>query len=120
MTPEQAARQLAIVRIVMGGGFALMPGLAGRAWIGGDADSAGSKLLARAFGARDAAIGIGMLLALRDRGSAKPWALAGLISDLADFAATHSAGEEIPAGARTAVLAIASSAAGLGAWFLAT
>jgi hypothetical protein len=71
------ARELALWhargRQLLGAAFVLAPGLAGRAWIGSDARRRPVKVLARAFGARDLAIGLGAVIALA--GSSIPRAI---------------------------------------------
>ena len=58
MEPREAALLHARARIAVGAAFVLFPGLAGRMWIGSDAARRSVKVLARAFGARDLAIGL--------------------------------------------------------------
>ena len=66
------ARNLAVGlaggRIAIGVVSLLAPGLVGRAMLGPDGDSGGIRLLLRAVGGRDLALGIGVLAAL-DRGA---------------------------------------------------
>jgi hypothetical protein len=60
------ARGLALNRISFGIGLTLAPGLYARTWVGSDAAREDTtKVLARALGARDLALGAGGLLALR-------------------------------------------------------
>jgi hypothetical protein len=60
------ARGLAVNRIAYGVGLVLAPSLYARSWVGSDAAGKDTtKLLARALGARDLALGAGGLLALR-------------------------------------------------------
>src|ERR687894_511725 len=98
------ARELAVWhargRQLVGAAFVLAPGLAGRAWIAGDARRRPVKVLARAFGARDLAIGLGVVIAL-DRGApVRGWLEAGLLSDALDTCASLLAGDSIPPGVR--------------------
>ncbi len=95
-------------RFVFGVAFIAEPKLMERAWIGKQARLPGAQLLARAVGARDLALGIGGLQAVkRGDGSARPWMAAAAVCDLVDFGATMAAGPSIPRQARTGVLAIA-------------
>ena len=74
------------------------PGLAGRMWIGPDAARRPVKVLARAFGVRDLAIGLGVVIAL-DRGTpVRGWIEAGALSDVIDTCASLLAGGSIHAG----------------------
>ena len=68
MEPRELALLHACGRIAVGAAFVLFPGLAGRRWIGADAARRQVKVLARAFGVRDLAIGLGVVIAL-DRGA---------------------------------------------------
>ena len=98
MEPREAALLHARGRIAVGAAFVLFPGLAGRMWIGSDAARRPVKVLARAFGARDLAIGLGIVIAL-DRGTpVRGWIEAGVLSDALDTAASLLAGDSIPAG----------------------
>jgi hypothetical protein len=113
------ARALALTqargRIAVGAALVLVPGLAGGLWIGEDARRRSVKVAARALGARDLAIGLGVVIAL-DRGTpVRGWLEAGTLADIVDAAATVLAGDSIPSGARSKVLMIASGSAALGA-----
>jgi hypothetical protein len=95
-------------RFVFGVAFIVEPKLMEPAWIGKQARLPGARLLTRAVGARDLALGLGGLQALtRDDGSARPWLAAAAVCDAVDFGATWTAGRGIPRQARTGVLAIA-------------
>ena len=94
----------------------LAPGLAGRGWIGGDARRRPVKVLARAFGARDLAIGLGVAIAL-DRGTpVRGWIEAGLLSDALDTCASLLAGNSIPPGIRWPCVALGAGSAAAGAY----
>jgi hypothetical protein len=113
------ARELALWhargRQLVGAAFVLAPALAGRAWIGSDATRRPVKVLARAFGARDLAIGLGVVIAL-DRGApVRGWLEAGALSDSIDLAATLLAGNSIPPAIRWPCAALGASSAALGA-----
>jgi hypothetical protein len=87
------------------------PGLAGRSWIGGDALRPATKLVIRAFGGRDLALGLGVAIAL-DRGApVRGWLEGSALADVADFVATLLAGDSIPAGARKGVAVLAAGSA---------
>jgi hypothetical protein len=103
-------------RFLFGVAFIAEPKLMERAWIGKQARLPGAQLLARAVGARDLAVGLGGLQALRrGDGSARPWLAAGAVCDAVDFGATWTAGRGIPRQARNGVLAIAGASALLSA-----
>src|SRR5215211_2848639 len=99
---------MSLGRFVFGVAFIAEPRLMERAWIGKQARLPGAQLLARAVGARDLALGLGGLQALRrDDGSTRPWLAAAAVCDAVDFGATWTAGRAIPRDARNGVLAIA-------------
>jgi len=115
MEPRERALLHARGRIAVGAAFALFPGLAGRMWIGSDAARRPVKVLARAFGVRDLAIGLGVVIAL-DRGTpVRGWIEAGVLSDAVDTAASLLAGGSIPAAIRWPAIALGagSTAAGV-------
>jgi hypothetical protein len=101
---------ISLGRFVIGAAFIAEPKLMDRAWIGKQARLPGAQLLARAVGARDLALGLGGLQALRrNDGSARPWLAAAAVCDAVDFGATWAAGRGIPRQARSGVLAIAGA-----------
>lgn len=115
MEPRDAALMHARGRIAVGAAFVLFPGLAGRMWIGSDAVRRPVKVLARAFGVRDLAIGLGIVIAL-DRGTpVRGWIEAGALSDAIDTAASLLAGSSIPPAIRWPCVALGagSTAAGV-------
>jgi hypothetical protein len=115
MEPRDLALSQARGRIAVGAAFVLAPGLAGRLWIGEEAKRPAAKVLARAFGGRDLAIGLGVAIAL-DRGApVRGWLEAGTLSDALDFLATLLAGDALPEQARRAALLIGGGSAVLGA-----
>src|SRR5918999_5911730 len=102
-------RDLAIVqahgRIAVGLAFALAPGLVGRLWVGRDARTPGARVLGRAFGARDLALGLGVVIAL-DRGApVRGWLEASALSDAADFTAGLLGPRALPPPPRPPLLA---------------
>jgi hypothetical protein len=101
--------------MLVGAAFVLAPGLAGRRWIADDAKRRPVKVLARAFGARDLALGLGVVLAL-DRGApVRGWIEAGVLSDAIDTYASLLAGSSIPPAVRWPCVALGagSTAAGI-------
>ena len=99
---------ISLGRFAFGVAFIAEPKLMERAWIGKQARLPGAQLLARAVGARDLALGIGGLQAVkRDDGSARPWLATAAVCDVVDFGATWAAGRTIPRQGRIGVLAIA-------------
>ena len=113
-TRQKLARGLAINRISFGGGLILAPGRYARTWVGTDAARQDpTKLLARALGARDLALGASGLLALRagDANRTRRWFAAQGMTDAVDFVATLAARDvPLPARAFAAVMAAGSTA----------
>jgi hypothetical protein len=84
---HQIARALAALRIVTGGLLLVAPGVPARLWLGERGDPS-VKLLARAMGARDLALGVGALRALTTGEPAMPWVAGGAASDATDALAS--------------------------------
>jgi hypothetical protein len=105
---QTAARMFAAGRVLIGATLFAAPDLAAVPWVGDDARTAGARVIVRALGARDAALGLGTLAAAGDAAQLRRWLLASSASDAGDFVATL-AGPRSPA--RTTVLAIAAAAA---------
>ena len=84
------ARDLAVGlsggRIAIGVASLLAPGLVGRAMIGPDGDAGGTRLLLRVVGARDLALGIGVLAALDRDTRVQGWLRASAVVDGLDAA----------------------------------
>ena len=65
MEPRKLAELLSVGRVALGASMVIAPTLVGRLLLGRPGASGGAQLLTRAFGARDVAIGAGLLAALR-------------------------------------------------------
>lgn len=116
MEPRELALWHARGRQFVGAAFVLAPGLAGSAWIAGDARRRPVKVLARAFGARDLAIGLGIAIAL-DRGTpVRGWLEGAALSDGIDTAASLLAGSSIPPAIRWPCVALGAGSAAMAAW----
>ena len=76
------------IRTGVGAGLVAAPGFAGRVWVGPGADGPGSKVFARAIGARDLLLGLRTMTAVRDDREAKQWMASGYAAGVADVAAT--------------------------------
>jgi len=107
------ARQLAtingIARCVVGGAALALPRLPLAPWVGEAGGQEAVRLLARALGGRDVALGIGVLLALRHDAPVRGWVEAGGLADAGDVLVTLAALKELPRGGRWVVLAAASA-----------
>ena len=115
MEPRDRALLHARLRIGVGAAFVLLPGIAGRMWIGSDASRRPVKVLARAFGARDLAIGLGVVIAL-DRGTpVRGWIEAAALSDAIDTCASLLAGSSIRPALRWPAIAVGATSLAAGA-----
>lgn len=94
-------------------GIALMlsPQKFGRRWIGADADGAGARTAVRATGARNAALGLGLLMAYRRGRPVRGWLEAAALTDAADVVSTVIAFRRLPALGRVITLVTAGGAA---------
>lgn len=104
---------LALGRLVLGGALLAAPRTAvGAGWVGADAAHKPTVgLLLRAVGARDIALALGALLALRGGDRLRPWLIGGAIADTTDLASTLGAGAAVPKQGRIAVALVAGTAA---------
>ncbi len=99
-------------RVGIGVSAIAAPTLMARPWIGGDARSSGSRLLARTMGGRDLALGIGALRALGGSDhEARPWVALGGMADAVDALATVLAFGSLPRRSRWGILAMTVGAA---------
>jgi hypothetical protein len=78
-------------------------------WVGGAGGTQAVRLLARALGGRDLAIGAGTLLALRRGGTVRGWVEAAGLADAGDVLVTAGAFASLPRRGRWAVLAAATA-----------
>src|SRR4051794_41377885 len=76
MDARTAATQLSYARIGFGVALVLLPRAAARGWSGGDAVRGGGRVLSVALGARDLALGLGTLRALKSGTGERDWLLA--------------------------------------------
>lgn len=116
MEARQVAVALAAGRIAIGTAAFVAPRLVGRSWLGEVSGADGTKIALRGLGARDAAIGVGLLAALDEPARARNWVEAGVIADAGDFVATALGRHAGRRSAAAAVLAIAGGAAATGVW----
>ena len=123
---RHAATVVAAGRVALGVAALARPSVPARPWVGASADELGARVFGRALGARDIALGLGALAALRiaPAGSAGAqaagaqagaWVAAGALSDALDVAITAAAWPELPRTTRWLVAASAGGAAVAGA-----
>jgi len=116
--PPPRARHLALavagMRVTLGLVAMVAPDLALRPWVGRAAGPE-RRVLARALGARDIALGLGALVAARRRAPLRGWVEAGSLSDTGDVLATLLAFGTLPRAGRILVLGASAGAAAAGA-----
>jgi len=115
---KQKAMVFGAIRFGVGSALVLAPGFAGRVWVGPGADGPGSKVFARALGARDVLLGLRTMTAVRSEREAKHYLVSGYAADAADVAATVIAWRNLSPGRRVAMPLIAAGVGGLG-WLAA-
>ena len=129
---RRGATALAAARTAIGVVALTSPALVGRPWVGAAADGTHGRVLARALGGRDLALGLGTLAALQQiplagtdhsDSVAGLWVGLGALADSLDVLATAIAWDELPSVGRWLVAASAGGAAVTGAaaaWSLVT
>ena len=103
---------LAAGPMVIGATLLAAPDLAATPWVGADARTRGARVVVRALGARDAALGAGTLSAAGDRTQLRRWLVASAACDAADFVATLAGPRS---SGRSLVLILAAAATVTGA-----
>jgi hypothetical protein len=107
-----SARFVAWGRVGIGVSAIVAPALMARPWIGAEAGAPGSRLLARAMGGRDLALGFGALRALTiSDAEARPWVALGGMADAVDALATVLTFGSLPRRTRWGILAVTVGAA---------
>jgi hypothetical protein len=113
------ATAVAAGRVAIGLTALAWPSLPSRPWVGAASDDLAAQVFGRALGARDLALGLGALTALRrtpaGSGPAGAWVAAGAMSDALDVVATLSSWRRLPRTGRWLVAGSAAAAALVGA-----
>jgi hypothetical protein len=116
---RRGAAAVAAGRVAIGLAALARPSVPSRPWVGAAADDLAARVFGRALGARDIALGLGALTALRraavDPQSASTWVAAGAVSDALDVLASLSSWRELPRTGRWLVAGSAGAAALAGA-----
>lgn len=117
MDHRQSLRFIAAGRLAIGVAALVAPRRFAGAWLGPEAASGVVSLLARAFGAREVAVGAGTLWALDAGQPVRPWVTAGIVCDGLDAAASVMATRHLRASRALLNAAVATTAtvAGLAA-----
>jgi hypothetical protein len=103
---------VALGRLAFGAALTAKPQTTvGPNWIGGaESERPTAGLLFRSVGARDIALALGTLGALREGAALRPWLLGALLADGVDLVATLAAGSAVPAKGRLGIVAVAGGA----------
>lgn len=109
-TTRVAVAALAAGRVAFGAALLTRPRQIGDRWLGEVAAEPAAQVAIRGLGARDLVLSAGMVVAARG-GSARPWLLATVASDLTDIAATIAARRSLPPKAIAGTVALAGGAA---------
>jgi len=112
---REQVRFLGIARAVIGGAMVLAPATSMRFWIGDERKEFGTRLITRAFGMREIAIGVGTVLAVDHDAPVRGWLEVGVLIDTSDALTTLLAYRKLPRVGRTLVAAGAATAAVMGA-----
>jgi hypothetical protein len=116
MAASDLAVGLAGGRIAIGAVSLLAPGLVGRAMIGAEGDSGGTRVLLRVVGARDLALGIGVLAALDRNAPVHGWLRASAMVDGLDAIGSLLARRHLRPTVFPAAIGAATAGALLSGW----
>lgn len=110
---EDVARIFGVLRLGIGITTVLAPSLVSKVWFGRGAEETTSRVGLRGLGGREAAIGLGTLLALENGRPVRGWLEAGALADAADAFGVIAERKRLP----TARWMLAAGIAGASAWF---
>ena len=113
---RSVVRAVSYGRVAAGVAFLVAPRAITTLWLGTARDDAGVALLARTFGVRDALIGLGAVLALRQGQPLRHWIVAGASSDAADAAVSLATFARKPTPLRLLIAAVSAGSAITLAW----
>lgn len=113
MEDEDLARLYGLTRLTVGAATILAPSLVTKVWMGRGAEDAVSRVALRGLGAREAALGFGLLVALERGVAVRRWLEAGAIADAGDAFGTFSQRQSLA----PSRWLIATAIAGASAWF---
>lgn len=113
MDNEELARLLGVTRLAIGAATVVAPSFVSKVWLGKGAEDSAARVGMRGLGGREAAIGLGTLLALENKRPVRGWIEAGALADAADAFAVISQRKSLPA----ARVVLAAGIAAASAWF---
>ncbi|MBA2726283.1 MAG: hypothetical protein H0U53_09865 [Actinobacteria bacterium] len=108
------ARLLSVARIVIGVSAWLAPRRFSRAWTGEEVTGPAGTMALRGLGARDAALGMGTLLALEGEGPARRWIEVSALADASDAVSVLMSWGRLSWGRRLIALSSATTGCYLG------
>jgi hypothetical protein len=114
MEDRDLARMLGLGRALIGATMVLAPRKAARSYMGEYDPPSSTAMSLRGLGARDIALGTGLLIAVENDGEVSRWLEAGALADAGDFLATLANFRELPTMRRLLWLVTAGSATYLG------
>jgi hypothetical protein len=117
-TDVDAARLLGWLRIVTGAVLFFLPGFAARAWTGEQTTDATTDLAMKGMGARDIALGVGLVTALEKGAPVRGWLEGSALADAGDAVGTLVSWRDLPRGRGLLWFAAEAGAAVFG-WQLA-
>lgn len=110
---EDVARIYGALRLGIGVVTVIAPSLVSKVWLGRGAQDAPARVGMRGLGGREAAIGLGTLLALEHERPVRGWIEAGALADAADAFGVVAQRKSLPAARWTFAAGIAAASA----WF---
>ena len=96
MEDRDLANLLGWTRIGAGLAFTLAPAKMSKLWMGQNVDSVYTRMAGRSLGARDLALGIGLVTAMRRGVPARGWLEAGILADSIDALASANGLRRLP------------------------
>jgi hypothetical protein len=114
LTDEDIARLFGWTRVSFGTMAFLVPRWAAKLWTGEDISGTTAIMGLRSLGVRDAALGLGLLIALRREGPVRGWLEAGAMSDAGDALNTLMSRRGLPKSRSLLGLVMAGGAVILG------
>lgn len=110
---EDLARLYGVTRLAIGALTVAAPSLVAKVWLGRGAQDSAARIGLRGLGGREAAIGLGTLVALERKAPVRGWLEAGALADAADAFGVVAQRRSLPAARWLLAAGIAAGSA----WF---
>lgn len=111
MDERALTRLFLLLRVGIGSLLFVAPRASARVWTGERGLSVTGVVATRGLAARDVAIGLGGLIALKRQGAVRAWVEAGAVADAGDALSCLLAGQRMSVGRRTLCTLTSASAA---------